>query len=159
MISCGRFCSHLGGTCLIRIDPLKLSKHSIVSISAFDAPNDKFAAAPHLISSNKTGIDPPTNPLPNLILSTTFGFTFDLACLGVKSSRSFGVNERAHSMMTSSSGVIGYVRMESIRGALLPRVNVVSRMDSTGPKAADFKASSTEATTVAVTQDRKRRDL
>ena len=111
------------------------------------------------MSSSKTGMEPPMNPLPSLILKTTLGLTLLLACLGVKSSRSFGVNDKAHSMMTSSSGVIGYVRMESIRGALLPSVKVVSFMDSTGPKAAAFKASSTEATTVAVRSGRIRTSM
>jgi hypothetical protein len=53
-------------------------------------------------------------------------------------------------MMTTSSGVLGYVRTESIFGALLPRVKVVRLSESTPIGTTSLRAASTEAMMVAV---------
>jgi hypothetical protein len=98
------------------------------------------------MSSSRIGSDLDIPALPTRIESTIFGLTRFACWRGVMSIRSFGVKDRAQSMMTISSGlrvsgnhrhgrpahVFGKVRTKSIRGAFVPTETVshVRRLDA-----------------------------
>jgi hypothetical protein len=65
------------------------------------------------------------------------------------SDMSVGVKLILQSISTTSSGVLGNVRTESIRGALLPSVKVVILIDSRNAGVEVESTWSTEATIVA----------
>lgn len=111
------------------------------------------------------------HPFPILISRTIFGLVWNFWSRGVTSDRSVGVKLIFQSMRTTSSGVLGKVRTESIRGAegyegrvqrrddplewecerspLLPRVKVVILIDSRKLGVLVERTWSTEATIVA----------
>jgi hypothetical protein len=102
-----------------------------------------------VMSSRRMGIAPVTTPLPTRMSSTIFGLTLAAAWRGVMSDTSFGVKERPQSIMTMSSAVRGKVRTLSMRGALVPSVNVLRRSESRNGGVAAESVWSTEETTVA----------
>ena len=83
-----------------------------------------------LISSRRIGMPAEARPFPKRMEITILGLLTFLICFWVKSERSLGLKEKSQSIMTISSSVLGKVLTLSIRGALVPSVNSVKRIDS-----------------------------